>query len=258
MWRRLHRRDRGPALDPSARSRHSAGRGRTSSRSTCIRSVRTRRYGHRATSGAARHGSSQEARRSSWSTSVSRAGITGSRIRRGFSAAATFLPARRARRWLPRRNEARGTSARSIHTRHTVVRLTLRSDVRALLACGLFGPPVFVAVFLIEGATRPGYSAWRNYVSSLATGDGGWVQVANFIVWGTLAIAFAIGLVRAGARAVGALLFLYGCGLVIAGVFVTDPGLGYPPDAPPVHTAHGMIHGLAGLAVFTINAVAAL
>ena len=47
---------------------------------------------------------------------------------------------------------------------------------------GVLGPVLFIAVFLVEGATRPGYSAWHNHVSLLATGDGGWMQVANFLV----------------------------------------------------------------------------
>jgi hypothetical membrane protein len=134
------------------------------------------------------------------------------------------------------------------------------SSVRAtryLVLAGLIGPPLFVVTFLIEGATRPGYSAWRNYVSSLATGDGGWIQIANFLVWGSLALAFAIGLVRLGIAGPGIVLALYAVGLVVAGIFVTDPSLGYPPGAPPEHTAHGMIHGLAGLAVFLLMAVAA-
>jgi len=33
--------------------------------------------------------------------------------------------------------------------------------------------------------------------------------------------------------------------------FVTDPALGYPVGASMVHTTHGLIHGLAGLAAFT-------
>jgi hypothetical protein len=114
-----------------------------------------------------------------------------------------------------------------------------------------------VIVFLIEGATRPGYSAWRNFVSQLATGDGGWVQVANFLAYGLLVLGFAVGLRRAlgsGRASVAApiLVGLYGLGLIVAGLFVTDPALGYPPGAADVHTTHGMIHGLAGLAVFTI------
>jgi hypothetical membrane protein len=128
---------------------------------------------------------------------------------------------------------------------------------RALLLCGVVGPPLFIATFLVEETTRPGYSWWRNFVSSLATGESGWVQIANFLVWGTLAVAFAIGVVRIGWVAPGILLTLYGAGLLVAGVFVTDPSLGYPPGAASEQTTHGMIHGLAGLSVFTLNAVAA-
>jgi hypothetical membrane protein len=43
-------------------------------------------------------------------------------------------------------------------------------STRALLTAGVVGPVAFVVTFLIEGATRPGYSAFRNYVSSLSLG----------------------------------------------------------------------------------------
>src|SRR5438309_1112477 len=66
--------------------------------------------------------------------------------------------------------------------------------MKKLLYAGIVGPPLFIVVFLFEGFTRPGYSQWRHYVSQLATGDGGWMQVVNFIVCGTLVIAFAVGL----------------------------------------------------------------
>jgi len=125
--------------------------------------------------------------------------------------------------------------------------------VRKLLWAGLVGPPLFIVVFLIEGLTRPGYSAWRHYVSQLATGPGGWVQVVNFLMCGTLVIAFAVGLGGA-TRSIAApiLLGLFGVSLLVAGAFSTDPALGYPPGAPQVHTTHGMIHGLAGLGAFSL------
>ena len=63
-----------------------------------------------------------------------------------------------------------------------------------LITCGAIGPLLFILVFLIEGATRPGYSAWRNYVSSLSLSDQGWMQIANFLVCGLLSLCFAIGL----------------------------------------------------------------
>ena len=66
------------------------------------------------------------------------------------------------------------------------------TQMKGLLWGGVVGPVLFIAVFLIEGLTRPGYSAWRHYVSQLATGTGGWVQVVNFLVCGALVIAFIV------------------------------------------------------------------
>lgn len=134
--------------------------------------------------------------------------------------------------------------------------------MKKLLYAGVVGPLLFIVVFLVEGLTRPGYSAWRNFVSQLATGDGGWMQVVNFLVCGTLVVAFAIGLrhaIRGTRGSVGGpvLIGLFGASLLVAGTFVTDPALGYPVGAPQVHTLHGMIHGLAGLAAFTLLPAAA-
>jgi hypothetical protein len=134
--------------------------------------------------------------------------------------------------------------------------------MRKLLYPGVVGPLAFIVVFLLEGLTRPGYSAWRHYVSQLATGDGGWMQVVNFLVCGTLVILFAVGLrqaIRSSRGSIGgpALIGLFGVALLVAGTFVTDPALGYPVGAPQLHTAHGMVHGLAGLAAFTLLPAAA-
>lgn len=128
---------------------------------------------------------------------------------------------------------------------------------KLLLYAGIVGPLLFIVVFLIEGATRPGYSAWRNFVSQLATGPGGWVQVMNFLVCGVLVLAFAVGLREAikGTRgSIGGPVLIAGFGtaLLVAGLFSTDPALGYPAGAAEVHTVHGLIHGVAGLFAFTL------
>jgi hypothetical protein len=52
----------------------------------------------------------------------------------------------------------------------------------SLLRCGLAAGPVFVAVFLAEGAVREGYNPLRHPVSSLALGPRGWIQAGNFAV----------------------------------------------------------------------------
>lgn len=128
---------------------------------------------------------------------------------------------------------------------------------RLLLWAGTVGPLLFVVVLLIEGATRPGYSSWHNFGSSLSLGNQGWMQITNFIGCGLLTLGFAIGLRQALHSGKGSvwgpiLLGLFGLELIIAGIFVTDPGLGYPPGVPtPVNpTGHAVIHALSGLAVF--------
>ncbi|HEU5437934.1 MAG TPA: DUF998 domain-containing protein [Ktedonobacterales bacterium] len=136
-------------------------------------------------------------------------------------------------------------------------------STRWLLAGGVIGPVLFVLVFLVEGATRPGYSAWRNFVSQLSLSDQGWEQVANFLICGVLCLGFAIGLrriLRSGKGSIGGpiLLGIFGLSLISAGIFVTGPGLGYPPGAP-VHSqesAHAVIHALSGLLAFISLAAA--
>ena len=124
-----------------------------------------------------------------------------------------------------------------------------------LLYAGVVGPLLFIAVFLIEGFTRPGYSQWRNFVSQLATGPGGWVQVLNFYVCGILVLAFAFALRTQlkgtrGAIAAPVLLGAFAITLLVAGTFSTDPALGYPPGVPAVQTPTGAVHGVAGLLAF--------
>ena len=136
---------------------------------------------------------------------------------------------------------------------------------RLLIACGAIGPPLFILVFLIEGATRPGYSAWRDFVSDLSLSDQGWMQDTNFIVCGLFSLAFTVGLrlvLRTGKSSVGGplLLALFSLGLMVAGLFPTDPNLGYPPGSPTnVHqTLHGTVHGVSGLVVFFSIGLASL
>lgn len=125
------------------------------------------------------------------------------------------------------------------------------------LWAGVVGPVFFVVVALIEGVTRPGYNPWRHFVSQLGTSSQGWEQIANFIVCGALVLFFAGGLRGSlgpgkGMTAGPVLLGVFAVGLLVAGLFVTDPALGYPPGVPTPapQTVHGTIHGLAGLAVF--------
>lgn len=131
-------------------------------------------------------------------------------------------------------------------------------STRALLRLGIVGPVLFIALFLIEGATRPGYDAVRQFVSLLSLGEGGWLQVANFVVGGLLIAAFGIGLGRvwaAGrARWAPRLVVLVGLALVGSGAFVADPAQGYPAGAPaglPTSVSwHAGLHYVGALLVF--------
>ncbi len=121
---------------------------------------------------------------------------------------------------------------------------------RLLIAAGAIGPLLFILVFLVEGAIRPGYSAWHNFVSDLSLSNQGWLQIANFLICGVLVLCFAFGLRQIFRSGKGStwgplLLGIFGLSLIIAGIFVTDPSLGYypPGTSSSTHTLHGTIHG---------------
>ena len=132
---------------------------------------------------------------------------------------------------------------------------------RFLIAGGAIGSLLLLIVMLVEGATRPGYDAWTMAGSSLSLSDQGWMQISNFIISGLLIFGFAFGLrfwLRGGRGATWGpiLIAAVGVGLILAGIFVTDPALGYPPGTPPGPTVHTTLHGtlhwyLGGLVVFS-------
>lgn len=126
---------------------------------------------------------------------------------------------------------------------------------RFLLWCGVIGGPLFIVVFLVEGALRPGYNAMRAPVSALALGERGWVQRANFMVTGLLMLACALGLPSAlqpyGGSFWGPLLIgSYAIGLIGAGVFVTDVTGDREEPAPTKRDAPAVLHDLFSLVVF--------
>src|SRR5690349_3109539 len=115
------------------------------------------------------------------------------------------------------------------------VRMTPGQLTKNLVRCGLLPGPLFTLVYLLEGATREGYSAWRHPVSSLALVKHGWMQVANFLAGGGLLLAFALGPRRADQRStwLPRLIAAVGLGLIGAGICACDPVGGYPPGTPP-------------------------
>lgn len=136
---------------------------------------------------------------------------------------------------------------------------------RSLLGYGAVAGPLYVAVVLVQGLTRPGFDLIRDDASLLSNGSLGWIQIANFIVTGAMVIACAVGMRRAMVAGRGAtwgprLVAVYGLGLIAAGVFIADPMNGFPAGTPAGRpeaiTVHGMLH-IAAAAIGFLCFVAA-
>ena len=118
--------------------------------------------------------------------------------------------------------------------------LERRSVIAALAAAGIAGPVMFAVVALVQSLLRPEHSLVADPISALAAGPSGWVQDVNFFVFGSLMIAYAIGL-HFGVRptrwgVVGlAFLVLSGVGLVWAGLFPATDATGAPQDDRILH-----------------------
>lgn len=116
------------------------------------------------------------------------------------------------------------------------------------LTLGLAGAVLFTTTYLIEGVTRPGYNAWQQAISALSLGPGGWIQQANFVVFGVCVLCMAVAWRKILKDGVVAIVYpiirgIEGLGLILVGFFSQDPTSGYPPGAlltPP--TIHGEIH----------------
>jgi hypothetical protein len=133
-----------------------------------------------------------------------------------------------------------------------------------LLWCGIIAGPLFIAVFLVEGALRDNYQPRRQPVSTLAIGKRGWIQRANFWITGILALAYAFGLPAAllaydGSFWLPLLMGIYAAGLLGAGVFVTDI-TGLPKDSGALAVKRplsGVLHDAFSLPVFAALPAAA-
>jgi hypothetical membrane protein len=106
-----------------------------------------------------------------------------------------------------------------------------RSVISVLAAAGITGPIIFAVVALVHSLLRPDHILMEHPVSALAAGPSGWVQNANFLLFGSLMIAYAVGL-HLGVRqsrwgVVGfAFLVLSGIGLMWGGLFPATDATG--------------------------------
>ncbi|MFF8732859.1 DUF998 domain-containing protein [Streptomyces sp. NPDC015171] len=114
--------------------------------------------------------------------------------------------------------------------------------------------PLFLSVGVTEGLTRTGFDFSRNAISQLSLGSLGWIQVASFLVTGTLVAAGAVGMRRTMGRTTGGiwgprLVGVFGASFLLAGAFKADPGAGFPagtPAGPATLSGHGTVHMLSG------------
>ncbi|MDQ6671129.1 MAG: DUF998 domain-containing protein [Chloroflexota bacterium] len=133
--------------------------------------------------------------------------------------------------------------AHPLHAPHLAVQPGSRVQ-RLLLAGGATGPVLFAAAYTLEGLARPGYDPARETISALSLGSDGWLQVANFIVFGLLSILSAPAWRAAlapgrGAAAIPIAKVAIGMGLILAGIFDTAPA-----DAAVVELG-GILHNIA-------------
>jgi hypothetical protein len=121
---------------------------------------------------------------------------------------------------------------------------------------GMVAPLVFASVFLIEGWCRPDYHPFSTYVSALSIGTRGWIQITNFVVFGSLFFIFSRGIAaefptgkasKWGPR----LLTIIATCYLFSGPFVMD-AMGTPRSEMSVH---GLVHGILGGIVFSLMPV---
>ena len=137
------------------------------------------------------------------------------------------------------------------------------SLTRILLLCGAIAGPLFILTVLIQDYTRPAFDPRLQALSLLSLGDWGWVQIVNFVLAGVLNLLYAGGLWRrlhpGRAGTWGPILIgAYGLGLILVGIFRTDPANGFPPGVPAATQPswHGAIHALGALFVFIMLSAA--
>ncbi|WP_319462601.1 DUF998 domain-containing protein [Micromonospora sp. RTP1Z1] len=146
-------------------------------------------------------------------------------------------------------------------------RVTGAVSTRTLLGAGIATGPVFGVVATAQVLTRDGFDLSRQPLSLLALGELGWIQVANFVLTGLLALAGAAGLRRVLRGSVAgtwgpALVAVFGVGLIVAGAMPSDPSMGWPAGAPEGSpdslSWHAVGHGVGAMLAFGSLTIACL
>ncbi len=118
---------------------------------------------------------------------------------------------------------------------------------------GMIGPTLFVAVFLVEGWIRPGYNPLSEYVSALSLGGRGWIQIANFVIFGVLLFGFSRAVVPEFPNGKSSRWGLILLTIIAFGYFFSGPFVMDPANTPLAETTfHGKMHGIFGAIVFLL------
>jgi Protein of unknown function (DUF998) len=96
------------------------------------------------------------------------------------------------------------------------------------LTYGVAGTALFLIIYVIEGATRPGYDPWRQTISALSLGPGGWIQQLNFALCGASVLWLAYVWRKILAGGVCATWYpimrgIEGVGLIAIAIVTQDP-----------------------------------
>jgi len=125
--------------------------------------------------------------------------------------------------------------------------LRARRAVHPILAwAGIAAPVIFTALFLVQEAfRREEYDPLAEPVSALEAGPAGWIQQVDFVVFGLLTIAHAIGQhagMLATRRGVAgpALLALTGVGSLVSGFFPIREDAAGVTEIPVGHLVGGL------------------
>jgi hypothetical protein len=136
-----------------------------------------------------------------------------------------------------------------------------------MFVAGALAGPIFLVSAVGQMVLIEDFDITRHALSQLANGRLGWIQIVTFVVTGLGCLALAAGLRRVltegvGHRALPVSIAVFGAGLILAGLFTTDPVNGFPAGAPDQSVAavtwHGIVHGTANVIAFAALAVAAI
>ena len=117
---------------------------------------------------------------------------------------------------------------------------------------GIIGSIVFVVTFTVEGWLREDFNAFKMYISELALGPRGWIQIFNFIIFGVLLLIFTISIIDRfkgvkGSKIGPILLAVIGVNFIISGIFVIDPS--------SEESLHGIIHSISSTLIFLLASI---